>query len=191
MQRRTVIGLSILAALGVLGVIVVKNREAIASGLVDLTYTPPPEAGPFLATIKAAADQSGVPWQLIARQIQEESHFDPNIVASDGGSSLMQLTPRYYQGIDLFDPESNINAGVSTDAGNYNKYGNWAKTLAAYNAGDGTVDKGIAAATAAGAPENWLLYLPQSPAKARVTRRYVGQILTDVPLESLPNGAFT
>lgn len=191
MQRRTAVGLAILAALGVLGVIVVKNREAVAGALVDLTYTPPDAAGPFLDIIKTAGDDSGVPWQLIARQLQEESNFNPDAENPSGAQGIAQLIPRDYPGVDPFDPTQAIPAQASSLANYYNLFDSWAQTLAAYNAGPGTVQKGIAAANAAGQPDNWLLFMPQSPANATQTRRYVGQILSDVPLEALPPGALT
>lgn len=191
MQRRTQIGLVVLAIVGVFGVITIKNRAAIASGLVDLTYQPPDAAAPFLDTIKAASDDSGVPWQLLARQLQEESGFNPDASNSSGAEGIAQLIPKYYPGVDPFDPDQAIPAQASSLANYFNEFGTWAQALAAYNAGPGTVNKGIAAANAANLPDNWLILMPQSARNATQTQRYVGQILSDVPLEPLPVGALT
>ena len=56
------------------------------------------------------------PWCLIAAQIYQESRFDPNIKAWDGGMGLMQLMPATAKemGCDKpFDPDDNVRAGVA------------------------------------------------------------------------------
>lgn len=183
---------ALLAGLLIVFVLVYYYREQIAVNLNDYAgkYWPlPPNGQQFADLIQAASSANGVPFDLIARQIEEESKFDPNVVAADGGSGLMQLTPKYYQGVALFNPQANIDAGVASLASYYADYGSWAQALAAYNAGPGNVNKAIAAATEAGDPSQWLLHLPTPPEDQVITQRYVGQILSDVPLEPLPAGA--
>ena len=100
--------------------------------------------------IKTAADSLGWDWRLLAAQIYQESHFDPNTVSWAGAIGLMQLMPetgkRY--GVDnLKDPDENIMAGMQHLA-HLNRL--WEKTiqdknerlkfiLASYNVGLGHV----------------------------------------------------
>jgi len=93
---------------------------------------------------------------LLAAVIYQESKFDPDARSRSGAIGLMQLTPDTAQGIalrtggsrfelsDLYDPELNV------------RYGSWylrhlldrydddlRKALAAYNGGQGNVDRGV------------------------------------------------
>ncbi|MBL3656975.1 MltF family protein [Fulvivirga sediminis] len=65
--------------------------------------------------IKVAADSIGWDWQLLAAQIYQESHFDPNAESWAGAIGLMQIVPETgerYGATDLTDPIDNIMAGV-------------------------------------------------------------------------------
>ena len=100
--------------------------------------------------IKIAADSLGWDWRLLASQIYQESHFDPNATSWAGAVGLMQLVPETGQrfgAVNLTDPTESIKAGV-----NYLKFLDqlWAKTvkdkeerikfvLASYNVGLGHV----------------------------------------------------
>ncbi|UII28709.1 transporter substrate-binding domain-containing protein [Fulvivirga maritima] len=66
--------------------------------------------------IKVAADSLGWDWQLLAAQIYQESHFDPNVESWAGAIGLMQIVPETgerYGATDLTDPVDNIMAGVN------------------------------------------------------------------------------
>ena len=82
---------------------------------------------------------------LVAAVIEQESRFQSGARSQVGARGLMQLMPRTGRWLgarNLYDPEQNVDAGVK-----YIKYlqqrfaGNLNKTIAAYNAGQGNVDR--------------------------------------------------
>jgi len=86
--------------------------------------------------------------QLVAAMIHVESAFNPRAVSRKGACGLMQLLPDTARRFglrkkkDLFDPKKNLEAGVR-----YLKWltqrfgGDVEKILAAYNAGEGAVER--------------------------------------------------
>jgi len=94
---------------------------------------------------KNYAVKKGLPPQLVDAVIKVESGYNPKAVSPKGALGLMQLMPDILKSMgvsDAFDAEDNINAGVSLLKTLMDKYG-WdvKKSLAAYNAGEGAVDK--------------------------------------------------
>jgi len=90
---------------------------------------------------------------LLAAVIYQESKFRPSAQSSSGAIGLMQLTPETAKGIairtggrkfvtsDLYDPEINIRYGAWYLANLFDKYHSERLFLAAYNAGQGNVDR--------------------------------------------------
>jgi len=65
--------------------------------------------------IRAAAEQHGFDWRLIAAQIYQESHLKPKARSHAGAHGLMQLTWDTARSLgvkNILDPKENINAGV-------------------------------------------------------------------------------
>jgi soluble lytic murein transglycosylase-like protein len=95
--------------------------------------------------VREAAERHRVDPALVRAVIQAESNWNPKAYSHKGAGGLMQLIPttaRRYGAFDLFDPQQNINAGVKylrTLLERYN--GNLDLALAAYNAGEGAVDR--------------------------------------------------
>jgi soluble lytic murein transglycosylase len=132
--------------------------------------------------VRAHADNYDLDPALVAAVIYTESRFDPAARSSAGAIGLMQLLPSTAQGIadrtgggsfvpdDLFEPEINIRYGcwylrhlIERFDGHPNAVD---LALAAYNAGQGTVD-GWIAGTAPGAAV--AIPFPE-------TRAYLGRI---------------
>jgi len=95
--------------------------------------------------VREAADRHHVDPALIRAVIQTESNWNSGAVSRRGAGGLMQLIPTTAQRFganDLFNPQQNIDAGVrylKTLLERYN--GNLDLALAAYNAGEGAVDR--------------------------------------------------
>ena len=96
------------------------------------------------------APQYGIPTDIASRMASQESGFNPSAVSNKGATGLFQILPSTAQeeaglqnmsGYDLKNPEDSTKLGFGYLSRMYKKYGDWAKALAAYNAGPGAVDK--------------------------------------------------
>lgn len=91
-----------------------------------------------------AADTYHISVDLLRAVAKQESGFQSNIVSSAGAIGIMQLMPSTaeYLGVtNPYDPEQNIMGGAKLLSELYERYnGNLDFTLAAYNAGAGSVD---------------------------------------------------
>jgi soluble lytic murein transglycosylase-like protein len=95
--------------------------------------------------VREAADRHRVDPALIRAVIETESGWNPSAVSRKGAAGLMQLHPGTAQrfGVnDVFNPQQNIDAGVRYLKMLLERYnGNLDLALAAYNAGEGAVDR--------------------------------------------------
>jgi len=99
----------------------------------------------FDEIIMKQSQESGVDFNLIKALIMVESHFNPRALSPKGAQGLMQLMPataRRFGVTNPYDPEENIQGGVT-----YLRYliemfdGNLELVLSAYNAGENLVKK--------------------------------------------------
>jgi soluble lytic murein transglycosylase-like protein len=103
-------------------------------------------AAPDIETlVSRIAGEQGVEESLIHSVIRAESNYNPYAISPKGAQGLMQLIPataRRFGVGNTFDPQENIRGGVK-----YLKFlleyyqGDYAKAIAAYNAGEKAVDK--------------------------------------------------
>jgi soluble lytic murein transglycosylase-like protein len=95
--------------------------------------------------VREAADRHRMDPALVRAVIQTESGWNPGAVSRKGAAGLMQLGPGTAQRLgveDVFNPHQNIDAGVRHLKRLLDRYnGNLDLALAAYNAGEGAVDK--------------------------------------------------
>jgi len=95
--------------------------------------------------VKEAAERHNVDPALVRAVIQTESNWNPSAYSRKGAGGLMQLIPttaQRYGANDVFNPQQNIDAGVRHLKWLLERYnGNLDLALAAYNAGEGAVDR--------------------------------------------------
>jgi soluble lytic murein transglycosylase-like protein len=95
--------------------------------------------------VREAAERHRVDPALIRAVIQTESGGNPAAVSRKGAAGLMQLHPATAQrfGVrDVFNPQQNVDAGAHYLKMLLERYnGNLDLALAAYNAGEGAVDR--------------------------------------------------
>jgi soluble lytic murein transglycosylase-like protein len=99
----------------------------------------------FDTQIDHYARQFGVDPTLVRAVMHAESAFNPNAVSSAGAGGLMQLMPQTaarFGVVDRFNPSENIAGGVAYLAFLLDLFkGNQQLAVAAYNAGEGAVQK--------------------------------------------------
>ena len=115
----------------------------------SLTFDPsqPKPESPFTDLIYAAAKKHGLNPALVAAVARAESSYDSRAVSHKGAQGLMQLMPATAErfgvhGADVFEPSRNLDAGSRYLRWLTDRFdGRLAHVLAAYNAGEGTVDR--------------------------------------------------
>lgn len=99
--------------------------------------------------IAEASQRFGIPEHWIRAVLRAESAGDVRAISSAGAIGLMQVMPdtwaglraRYRLGRNPYDPRDNILAGTAYLREMWDRYGNVAAMLAAYNAGPGRYDE--------------------------------------------------
>ncbi|APZ52292.1 lytic transglycosylase domain-containing protein [Salipiger abyssi] len=106
-------------------------------------------AHPYAAQVTEASQRFGIPTTWIMAVMRVESAGDLRAVSPAGAMGLMQVMPdtwaglriRYGLGQDPFEPRDNILAGTAYLREMWDRYGNVAAMLAAYNAGPARYDE--------------------------------------------------
>jgi soluble lytic murein transglycosylase-like protein len=123
----------------------------------------------YIAIARQDAIDVGIPPDYFVRQIELESGFNPNAVSPMGAVGIAQFLPGTAAGlgIDPWNPISALRGAAQMMANSARRYGgDYAKALAAYNAGSGTVDYAVNACGTA-----WMTCLPPE------TRHYIYLIM--------------
>lgn len=102
-------------------------------------------SGEVKAMIERVANEQGVERELVDSVIRAESAYNANAVSPKGAQGIMQLIPataRRFGVSNTFNPLENIQGGVKYLRFLLDYYqGDYAKAIAAYNAGENAVDK--------------------------------------------------
>jgi soluble lytic murein transglycosylase-like protein len=105
--------------------------------------TEPADAG-VRSLVHQAAQRHALDADLLFALMRQESGFEPRAVSRAGARGLMQLMPataRRYGVTQIHDPGENIAGGSAYLRDLINRFGRLELALAAYNAGEGAVEK--------------------------------------------------
>lgn len=178
------------------GIDIFKYATDFLGGRKILDVEPDEDIAPYAGMIQEAADKHDVDPALLAGLVTQESivagkitGVDPAFITSSAGArGLAQLMPDTARGHGLIvngevdertDPIKSINAGARELSQLLTKYeGDEKLALAAYNAGQGTVDKARARAKEEGDSANWQKYMRefQSESNFEQTSNYVPKV---------------
>ncbi len=112
----------------------------------------------YVAIAQQDAIAAGIPADYFVRQIEQESGFNPNSVSPAGAVGIAQFLPGTAAGLGInpWDPIQALRGAARLMANYAHQYGgDYAKALAAYNGGSGTVQYAVNNCGA-----NWLNCLP-------------------------------
>lgn len=114
----------------------------------DETAQPPAavtaEAWPYYDIIDAVSAANDVSPKLVRAVIQVESNFQETALSPKGAMGLMQLMPdtaRRFDVADPYNPRQNIEGGIKYLRTLLDRFPNVGLALAAYNAGEGAVQR--------------------------------------------------
>ena len=102
------------------------------------------QSTPYGEIISALSEAHGVDPLLVRALIQVESNYQPRARSSKGAMGLMQIMPataREYRVRNPYDPKTNIEVGIKRLKDLLDRWGAVDLVLAAYNAGEGAVQK--------------------------------------------------
>jgi len=126
-------------------------------------------ASDYVAIARQAAASAGIPPDYFVLQINKESGFNPYARSASGAVGIAQFEPSTAAGLGInpYDPVSSLYGAARYMASLDKSYGgDYAKALAAYNAGPPAVTRAVNSGGA-----NWLAYTPVE------TQQYVHQIM--------------
>lgn len=143
--------------------------DVVADAVGGLMWSESKIPAAYLSTIRNAEAANGLPRNMLARLLWQESRYRPDIISGKvrspaGALGIAQFMPATARemGIDPLNPYEAIPAAGRYLASLYRRFGTWEQALAAYNWGQGNVArKG----------------LDRAPTE---TRNYFAQILADL-----------
>lgn len=105
--------------------------------------------GGYLAEAKRDAHKYGLNPDIFARQINQESGFNPGAKSGAGALGIAQIMPATAAGwgINPLNPHAALDAAAKHMAAYVAKYGSYRNALIAYNAGPGAIGHGLPAET--------------------------------------------
>ncbi len=122
----------------------------------------------YVAIAQQDATSAGISPTYFVRQIQLESGFNPNAASPSGAVGIAQFMPSTAAGlgIDPWNPIQALQGAARMMANLYHQYGDYAKALAAYNAGSANLNYAVSSCGS-----GWLSCMPAE------TQHYVATIM--------------
>ena len=122
----------------------------------------------YVAIAEQDATNAGISPVYFTRQIQVESGFNPNAYSPGGAEGIAQFEPGTAAGLGInpWDPIQALQAAAQMMANLYHQYGDYAKALAAYNAGSANLNNAVRSCGS-----SWLSCMPAE------TQHYVATIM--------------
>ena len=148
------------------------NTQDTVPPIATVTGNPPTITLPtsqYVAIAQQDAINVGIPPDYFVRQIYAESSFDPNASSPAGAVGIAQFEPGTAAGLGInpYDPVQALSGAARLMASYAIQYnGDYAKALAAYNAGGGNVDYAVSTCGA-----GWLNCVPAE------TQNYIYKIM--------------
>ena len=135
----------------------------------------PFRANAYAADIMAAERTNGMPNNLLARLLYQESRFRQDIISGEvkssaGAVGIAQIVPRWHPNVDPTNAIASIYYAAGFLSDQRRRFGTWPLALSAYNFGPSATEKTLRAHGT-----QWLEFVPKE------TRNYVEDIISDVP----------
>ena len=121
-----------------------KNGVIYITGSGEKRFKRPKNLKTIEEKVVFYAKKHGLPVEIFKELVRAESNFNPKAVSKKGAMGLCQLMPETARRLgvkDPFDVDENLDAGARLLKELYRKYRNWKLALAAYNAGEGAVER--------------------------------------------------
>lgn len=132
-------------------------------------WTTPPAGAKYEALFIAASSAHQLPPGLLSRVAYQESRYRPDARSPAGALGIMQIVPYWHPGVDPLDPDDAVPYAAKYLRENFDRFGTWAKALAAYNWGPTALARAVQAHGEGG----WLAAAPAE------TRNYVRDVTAD------------
>jgi Transglycosylase SLT domain len=129
-------------------------------------------AAMWIPVLNAAEARNGIPNDLLARQCDEESAFNPEASNPSGAVGIMQLLPKFFPGAGQ-DAVKDIETAAEYLASLFKRFSDWQLALAGYDWGPTALAKALKQSNFS------ILSLPTE------TQEYVTAIITDVPVQGI------
>jgi soluble lytic murein transglycosylase-like protein len=144
--------------------------RAVLSFAMSDAWKLDPAAATYLPELAAAETACNIPTDLLARVAYQECSWRPDVInyqvdSGAGAVGIMQLEPRYFPTCGI-SWQLDIMIGAHELQRLYAHYGDWQLAVAAYNWGEGDVDK-------------WDHQFASLPTE---TQNYVTEVFADVPV---------
>lgn len=140
-------GVRLVVIPAMLVVVICAAVVAGAAAPADVPRTPPvlDTASDLRELVQRLSAERGLDPKLVDSVVRVESAYNPSAVSHKGAQGLMQLMPDTARRLDVddpFDPEQNVRGGIRELDRLIERYsGNLQLALAAYNAGEGAVER--------------------------------------------------